>query len=98
MRSLDGIPASWGGSTHRGNTVYLHVLKWPEGGNITLPDIGFKLKSHKVLTGGEAQIKEENGGFTVSVPEESRDAVDTIIKLEFDGAVDKVKPVMSESK
>ena len=94
---LKDMTGSWGGSTHRGNTVYLHVLKWPEG-DITLPDIGIKLKSHKVLTGGEAQIKEENGGFTVSVPEESRDAVDTIVKLEFDGAVDKVKPIILESK
>jgi alpha-L-fucosidase len=29
----------WGGSTHKGNTVYLHVLRWPKP-TIVLPDIG----------------------------------------------------------
>jgi alpha-L-fucosidase len=72
----------WGGSTHKGNTVYLHVLRWPSH-TIRLPAMGKKVVAHSVLTGGAAEIKQSAEGITVFVPPSQRDAIDTIVKLEL---------------
>ncbi|HOD81498.1 MAG: Alpha-L-fucosidase [Planctomycetes bacterium ADurb.Bin126] len=76
----------WGGSTHKGNVVYLHILRWP-GETIQVPPIPRKIVKHSVLTGGEATIKQTDAGIEVSVPADRRDALDTIVKLELDAPV-----------
>ncbi len=75
--------AYWGGSTHRGNTVYLHILRWPSD-RITLPAIKPRIVKQTVLTGGEAIVKQTDAGMDVTVPAAQRDAIDTIVKLELD--------------
>jgi len=82
----------WGGSTHRGKSVYLHVLRWP-GGTIRLPDIGRKVVAHSVLAGGRATVVQTDKGIEVGVPRDLRDPLDTIIHLEFDRPVTDVEPV-----
>ena len=82
----------WGGSTRRGKVVYLHVLRWPKD-TISLPDLGRKVVAHSVLTGGKATVTQTEDGIEVTVPKDQRDALDTIIRLEFDKSVDDVKPV-----
>jgi len=74
----------WGGSTHRRNAIYLHILRWPSG-IVTLPAISHRVVRHNVLTGGEALVKQSASGIEVSVPPARRHAVDTIVKLELDG-------------
>ena len=81
----------WGGSTHKGKTVYLHILRWP-GDAIELPTIDRKIVSHSVLTGGTATVKQTSDGIAVSVPKADRHDVDTIIKLELDGPVAGITP------
>ena len=90
------LPAGrwWGGSTHKGNTVYLHILRWP-GDAIRLPDIGRKLVGHSVLTGGEASVTQTDNGINVTVPPDARDPLDTIVKLEYDRPVTDVVPVFT---
>jgi len=85
----------WGGSTRRGKVVYLHVLRWPRD-VIALPDIGRKVVACSVLTGGKATVTQSEDGIEVTVPKGRRDALDTIIRLEFDRSVDDVKPVTGE--
>lgn len=75
--------AWWGGSTHKGNSIYLHILRWPSD-TITLPAIAPKIVKARVLTGGEATVKQTDAGIEVSVPAAHRDAADTIVKLELD--------------
>ena len=87
----------WGGSTHRGNVAYLHILRWPNG-KVVLPDIGRKVVSYKVLTGGEASVEQTAEGIEVSVPDDDRDPLDTIVKLEFDGSLGDVEPVRTEPR
>jgi alpha-L-fucosidase len=93
----------WGGSTHKDNTVYLHVLRWPAD-EIVLPNIGaagppagtdrvLSLLSYSVLTGGEAVVTQDDCGIRVSVPAEQRDPLDTIVKLQFDRSVVGIEPV-----
>lgn len=74
----------WGGSTCKGNVIYVHVLRWPSD-TITLPGVEPRIVKHTVLTGGEATVKQSDTGIEVTVPSAQRDAVNTIIKLELSG-------------
>lgn len=74
----------WGGSTHRDNAIYLHILRWPSG-TIALPAIRRKIVRHSVLSGGAAKLTQTASGIQVTVPAPQRHDVDTIVKLELDG-------------
>ncbi|MFC1497267.1 alpha-L-fucosidase [Verrucomicrobiota bacterium] len=86
-------PGPWGCST-RGkdnNTVYLHILgTW--NGIITLPDLPAKIKNARVLTGGEASVKQENGKLIIALSNDKKNSkpadvvheFDTIIALDLD--------------
>jgi alpha-L-fucosidase len=79
-------PGAWGASTHKDKTVYLHILHWPSD-TIHLPGIQSRVLKYSVLTGGEATVKQTDTGITVTVPAASRDAVDTIVKIELDAPI-----------
>jgi alpha-L-fucosidase len=74
----------WGGATHKGNAIYLHILRWPAD-TVALPAMKRKIVKTSVLTGGEATIRQTGAGIEVSVPVTQRDACDTIVKLELNG-------------
>jgi alpha-L-fucosidase len=83
----------WGGSTYKENAVYLHILRWPSN-TIHLPAIPRKIVRHRLLTSaGKAQVTQSSTGIRVSVPPPQRAAVDTIIKLELDGAAGSIPPL-----
>jgi alpha-L-fucosidase len=86
----------WGGSTHKGRVVYLHILRWP-GQTVALPPIRRKIVRHHVLTGGQATVKQTEAGIEVSVPADRRDEVDTIVKLELDGPAGELRPATDKS-
>jgi alpha-L-fucosidase len=74
----------WGGSTHQGNVIYLHILRWPAD-MVALPAIAPRIVRHSVLTGGRADVQQSAAGIQVRVAAAQRHAVDTIVKLELDG-------------
>jgi alpha-L-fucosidase len=76
------IPARpWGVTTEKGNTIYVHVLDWPDE-LLALPKLP-KIKSAKLWPGGQAvSIKEVAGGALLRFPSADRDPIDTIIALE----------------
>jgi alpha-L-fucosidase len=74
----------WGGSTHKANIVYLHILRWPAD-TIRLPAIGYRIVEHTVLTGGRATVEQTNDAIELHVPADRRDELDTIVKLVLDG-------------
>jgi alpha-L-fucosidase len=80
------LPAGrwWGGSTHKDNVTYLHILRWP-GDTIKLPAIERRIVDHRVLTGGEATVSQTDKAIDIHVPPERRDPLNTIVKLELDG-------------
>ncbi len=82
----------WGGSTHQGNSIYLHILRWPSG-TIALPAIASKIVRHSLLTGGACSVKQTESGIQVSVPPKSRQPIDTIVKLELDGAASRIAAI-----
>jgi alpha-L-fucosidase len=89
--------AWWGGSTHKGDVAYLHILRWPAD-TIRLPGIGCRIVNHVVLTGGEAVVHQTEEGIEIAVPEEQRNSVDTIVKLQFDRSLAGVEPVGGPDK
>ena len=86
----------WGGSTYKGNTAYLHIMRWPDV-TITLPSIDRKLVSAEILTGGKVAAIQDEKGIHVTVPIHHRDSLDTIIKLKFDKSLDGIDPVSMAS-
>ncbi|MFH1715780.1 MAG: alpha-L-fucosidase, partial [Planctomycetota bacterium] len=55
-------PGAWGASTHKGNTIYVHVLKWPDG-SMVLPPIPKKIIASSVLTGGSVTVRQTGEGI-----------------------------------
>jgi alpha-L-fucosidase len=90
-------PGTWGASTYNGNTVYVHILKWP-GDAVTLPGIAKKIVSASVLTGGKADVKQTDEAVTISLPQGDRQEIDTIITLTLDGPASEAAPKQAASK
>lgn len=86
------LPGDFGASTCRGNTVYVHVLKWPDN-RLLLPPLPAKILRASVLTGGEASFVQDDRKIELSVSSASRNEMDTIVVLELDQSVAGIKPV-----
>ncbi len=74
----------WGGATHKGNRIYLHVLNW-SGKSLPLPPIDGKIVGSKLLTGGKVTVEQDKSGVTITVAEQDQQEIDTIVVLELDG-------------
>jgi alpha-L-fucosidase len=86
-------PGIWGGSTRKGNKVYLHVLqRWPHG-ELLLPALPQQVVSHKVLTGGEAAIEQTDEGLSIKLDPSDIQPLDTIIELTLAGDSIAISPI-----
>jgi len=81
----------WGGTTQRGNTVYVHVLRWP-GPSVRLPPMQRKIVGHSVLTGGTASVKQGGESIEIGLPAADRRGPDTIVELRLDGPAAGARP------
>jgi alpha-L-fucosidase len=72
---------AWGGSTRKGDTVYLHILRW-DGDTLRLPPLAVRIKRGTALTGGDVRIEQTDGATIVHLPVSKRNDVDTVIRLE----------------
>jgi alpha-L-fucosidase len=85
-------PTPLGVSTYRDNTIFVHLLRWPED-KLTLPPIQHKLLSSRVPTGGTADVRQSaDGSIEITVPAEHRNQIDTIVELRLDGPAADAKP------
>lgn len=85
--------AGWGGSTRRGDTVYLHVQRL-QGETLSLPELpGRTLVSARLLNGGGIEVRRTGNGFQLPLPASSRDSLDTIVELKFDGSVENLPAI-----
>jgi len=90
-------PGSWGASTHSGNSLYLHVFQWP-GEDLVLPPIHTTIVSTRVLTGGNARVKQTAGSVVVTLPKKDRREIDTLIEIKLDGPAGDIPPVSVSSR
>jgi alpha-L-fucosidase len=85
-------PGTWGASTYKGDSIYVHVFDWPERG-LVLPPVGKKVVSWKALTGGQAHVKQDGQGILIKVAKEYRKDINTLIELKLDGPASDIVPV-----
>src|SRR4030042_35659 len=93
-------PADWGVSTRKGNTVYLHILKWSgESPKITIPDIGTDIVKATLAVGGEVKYTKTGDSFVIEFDGKLLQPVNTIVEIEYAGNVMNVKQsdVISQS-
>lgn len=81
-----------GGSTRRGNVIYLHIFNLP-GDVLSLPAIPAKIKRCKAITGGDVRFSQDAGCVTVTLMPNARNAIDTIVQLTLDSPASKIAPV-----
>jgi alpha-L-fucosidase len=85
-------PAKHVVTTRKGNTVFLHMLAWPEE-TLMLPALPAKIVQNRVLTGGEATVTQTEAGIEITVPESDRQEIDTIVALELDKPAIDIAPL-----
>ena len=57
-------PGVWGASTHKGNTVFVHVLR-QRGDTVSLPNIPRKIVRSSVLNGGKVNVDQSGDQITL---------------------------------
>ena len=61
-------PRAWGATTRRGDTVFVHVLDWPDP-LLSLPPLGGRVRSARMLDGGAAVLLQQSAaGVTLQLP------------------------------
>ena len=95
-------PTDWGVSTRKGNTIFLHILKW--NGNspkITVPDFGMKITNCRLVDGGTIKLtqpKDGKGSYCIEFSGKDLQPINTIIELEVDGNAMDIEPMEISSE
>jgi len=85
-------PGTYGGSTYRGNTVYVHILNCTND-PLILPAIPAKVVGSRLLSGGQVSVTQTEAGIEISVPAAYRQTNDTIVALELDMDASLITPL-----
>jgi len=77
-------PQSWGESTLKGNTLYLHVFEWPKDGKLLVGGLNAKVAKSSLLADPQKQLPIERIGpdLEITLPESAPDTADSVIMLE----------------
>ena len=83
-------------STRKGDKIYVHLLRKPEG-PVTLPALPVAVSSAKLLNG--PAVKATTAGDTLSLefPTPAWDAIDTIVELTIAGSAMDIAPISTTS-
>jgi len=72
-------PRAWGATTRRGDTVFVHVLDWPDR-SLSLPLIGARVVGASMLKGGQrVDVAESRDGVTLTLPPSTQDEPDRVV-------------------
>jgi alpha-L-fucosidase len=74
-------PRSWGVSTQKGNTIYLHILDWKDE-YLALPELPGVKEPRRFGSNVKLDLQKLNGGMLLHLPPDVRDPIDTIVVLE----------------
>jgi alpha-L-fucosidase len=73
---------SFGKSTAKGGTIYLHVFDWPKNGKLEISGLEAKVKDVRLLARGtHLHFVQTENGLSLDVPVEPPDTTDTVISL-----------------
>ena len=74
-------PRAWGATTQRGDTVFVHVLDWPDR-VLSLPDFGRRVVSARMLSDGvPVTTTRTPAGTTLSLPAALTETFDRVVVL-----------------
>ncbi|MCC7475391.1 MAG: alpha-L-fucosidase [Pirellulales bacterium] len=96
-------PGLYGASTRKDNVIYVHIRRWIED-PIRFPALPAKIVGSRILGGGNAEVRQTTSGIEISVAEEYRSQLDTIVALELDcqagklAAMDVPRPIPLSEK
>src|SRR3569832_2613295 len=75
-------PRSWGATSRRGDTVYVHVLSWADR-PLAIPALGARVRRASLLATGESvPVTETAAGITLTLPTRAADDLDLGVGLE----------------
>lgn len=87
-------PTDWGVSTRKGNTIYLHILKW--NGNspkIVIPDFGMEIKSCRMASGANLKLSKAGSNYVIEFAGEALQPINTIVEIEVAGNAMNIQPM-----
>ena len=74
-------PREWGVTTQRGDTVFVHVLSWPDR-VLALPAFGRRVVEAKMLgDGARVDVAQTATGLTLTMPAVAADSADRVVVL-----------------
>ena len=76
-------PMSWGVTTRKGSTVYVHVLSDTDD-VIALPSLKASIQRASLIDGTPVEFASAGGGTVIRVPSQGRDPNDTVVVLSLD--------------
>jgi alpha-L-fucosidase len=72
-------PRDWGATTRRGDTVFVHVLKWPDR-VLSLPDMGGRVVRARMFVSGDVvPVIQDGAGVTLTLPANARAEPDRVV-------------------
>lgn len=74
-------PRSWGATTRRGDSIFVHVLDWPDD-VLALPDVGTQVTGAAMLRdGSRIKFSQSTRGLTLELPTAMPDEIDRVVVL-----------------
>ena len=87
-------PTDWGVSTRKGNTIFLHILKWyGDSPRIVIPDLGMKIISCRLADGGKVKLTKQGGSNVIEFAGKDLLPINTIVEMVMDGNVMEILPM-----
>ena len=74
-------PRSWGVSTQKGNTIYLHILDWQDD-YLALPQLPEIRDAYLFGSNTKLALQQLDGGLLLRLPKDAYDPIDSIVVLE----------------
>jgi alpha-L-fucosidase len=75
-------PRDWGVTTRRGDTVYVHVLDWPDP-VLSIPSFGARILNARMLASGQhVEVTQTDAGITIRLPPSAAPDIDRVVVLE----------------
>jgi alpha-L-fucosidase len=69
-------------TTRRGDTVYVHVLDWPDT-VLSIPSFGARILNARMLASGQTvEVTQTDAGITLTLPPATDADIDRVVVLE----------------
>jgi alpha-L-fucosidase len=75
-------PRGWGVTTQRGDTVFVHVLDWPDR-VLSIPLGARVVRARMLVTGESVAVTPSAGSLTLTLPPASAEEPDRVVVLEL---------------